>query len=163
MNSFSDDRIFMEKYIENQRHIEIQVIADKYGKKANEYASKILNVSKASGLAYNVKSYYYLNNGNWNLMIENKEKNLEFNKYDMASYEEYVLMLSQAIEYYAQKDEMEKATEYIKKVAEVPSKIEQVKSSTRSISYKLKDVPKFELSENVQNYIFKMKGVLEDD
>ena len=30
-NSFGDDRIFMEKYIENPRHIEVQVIADKYG------------------------------------------------------------------------------------------------------------------------------------
>lgn len=30
-NSFSDDRIFIEKFIENPRHIEIQVIADKYG------------------------------------------------------------------------------------------------------------------------------------
>ncbi len=30
-NSFSDDRIFIEKFIENPRHIEIQIIADKYG------------------------------------------------------------------------------------------------------------------------------------
>ncbi len=30
-NSFSDDRIFIEKFIENPRHIEIQVIADKKG------------------------------------------------------------------------------------------------------------------------------------
>ena len=30
-NSFGDDRIFMEKFIENPRHIEIQVIADKFG------------------------------------------------------------------------------------------------------------------------------------
>jgi propionyl-CoA carboxylase alpha chain len=30
-NSFSDDRIFVEKFIENPRHIEIQVIADKAG------------------------------------------------------------------------------------------------------------------------------------
>jgi propionyl-CoA carboxylase alpha chain len=30
-NSFSDDRIFVEKFIENPRHIEIQVIADKHG------------------------------------------------------------------------------------------------------------------------------------
>ena len=29
-NSFSDDRVFIEKFIENPRHIEIQVIADKY-------------------------------------------------------------------------------------------------------------------------------------
>jgi propionyl-CoA carboxylase alpha chain len=30
-NSFSDDRIFIEKFIENPRHIEIQLIADKQG------------------------------------------------------------------------------------------------------------------------------------
>lgn len=30
-NSFSDDRIFIEKFIENPRHIEIQIIADKHG------------------------------------------------------------------------------------------------------------------------------------
>jgi len=30
-NSFSDDRIFIEKFIENPRHIEIQIIADKKG------------------------------------------------------------------------------------------------------------------------------------
>ncbi len=30
-NSFSDDRIFVEKFIENPRHIEIQVFGDKFG------------------------------------------------------------------------------------------------------------------------------------
>jgi propionyl-CoA carboxylase alpha chain len=30
-NSFSDDRVFIEKYITNPRHIEIQVLADKHG------------------------------------------------------------------------------------------------------------------------------------
>jgi len=30
-NSFSDDRVFIEKFIENPRHIEIQIIADKHG------------------------------------------------------------------------------------------------------------------------------------
>lgn len=30
-NSFSDDRVFIEKFIESPRHIEIQVLADKHG------------------------------------------------------------------------------------------------------------------------------------
>ncbi len=30
-NSFNDDEIYLEKYIENPRHIEIQIIADEYG------------------------------------------------------------------------------------------------------------------------------------
>ncbi len=31
-SSFGDDRVFIEKFIENPRHIEIQVLADKHGK-----------------------------------------------------------------------------------------------------------------------------------
>ena len=31
LNSFGDDRVFIEKYITNPRHIEIQILCDKYG------------------------------------------------------------------------------------------------------------------------------------
>ncbi len=96
-------------------------------------------------------------------MEQNKKRYLEINKYDMSEYEDYVLMLSKAIEYYAQNDEMEKAMEYVKQVVEIPSIIEKVKSSTSSIAYELKEVPNFELKENVQKYILTMKGVLEND
>ena len=143
-------------------------IADKYMEKedlinANKIASKILKTNKELGMAHNIKAYYYLNNNNWNLMAQSKKRYLEINKYDISEYEDYVLMLSQAIEYYTQNDEMEKAMEYIKQVVEIPSIIEQVKGSTQSIAYELKEIPNFELSENVQKYILTMKGVLEND
>lgn len=143
-------------------------IADKYMEiedliNANKIASKILETNKELGMSHNIKAYYYLKNQKWNLMEQNKKRYLEINKYDMSEYEDYVLMLSKAIEYYAQNDEMEKAMEYIKKVAEVPSIIEQVKNSTQSIAYELKEVPNFELRKNVQKYILTMKGVLEND
>ena len=31
LNAFGDDRIFIEKYIERSRHVEVQIIADKHG------------------------------------------------------------------------------------------------------------------------------------
>jgi propionyl-CoA carboxylase alpha chain len=31
MNSFKDDRVFIEKFIEEPRHIEIQVLGDAHG------------------------------------------------------------------------------------------------------------------------------------
>ena len=31
-NSFADDAVFLEKYLENVKHVEVQIIADKYGK-----------------------------------------------------------------------------------------------------------------------------------
>ena len=143
-------------------------IADKYMEiedliNANKIASKILETNKELGMAHNIKAYYYLNNKNWNLMAQSKKRHLDINKYDINEYENYVLMLSQAIEYYAQNDEIEKAMDYIKQVVEVPSIIEKVKSSTSNIAYELKEVPNFELKENVQKYILTMKGVLEND
>lgn len=131
--------------------------------KANKIASEIIETNTNIALTYNVKSLYYMQNENWKLMIKNKQKSLEINKYDISNYEEYILMLSMAIDYYINKDDINNAMNCIKLVVEVPSKIEQVKSSTDHISYKINDIPDFELSENVQNYILKMKGVLEND
>ena len=31
LNSFGDDKIIVEKYIQNPRHVEVQVLADKHG------------------------------------------------------------------------------------------------------------------------------------
>lgn len=131
--------------------------------KANAIASNVLETNTNSELVYNVKALYNMQKENWKLMIKNKQKSLEINKYEESNYEEYILMLSGAIDYYAKKDDMETAMEYIKLVIEVPSKIEQVKNSTSSISYKLNDIPNIELNDDVQKYISKMKGVLEDD
>ena len=130
---------------------------------AYKIALNIQKTNKELGMIYNIKAYYYYINKDWKSMVQNKKKYLEFNKYNLKEYDEYVLMLSEAIEYYAQNEEMEKAMEYIKQVAEVPSIIEHVKSSTSSISYNLKDKPTFELKSNVQKYILTMKGVLEND
>ena len=81
----------------------------------------------------------------------------------MEKYNEYVLMLSGAIDYYASNNDMEEAMKYVKLVTEVPQKIEQVKSSTNEIAYKICDAPTFELNDEVQKYINTMKGVLEND
>ncbi len=163
---FDKDKIASKMYpIYTEANIAISnnYMQNKDIENANQVASNMQKTNKELGMIYNIKAYYYMKNQSWNLMEQNKKRYIEINKYDMSEYEDYVLMLSQAIEYYAQKDEMEKATEYIKKVADVPSIIEHVKSSTSSVAYQLKDVPNFELSENVQKYILTMKGVLEND
>lgn len=37
ISSFADNRILLEKYVENPRHIEIQVLGDKYGNAVHFY------------------------------------------------------------------------------------------------------------------------------
>ena len=166
LNYFEKDEIATKMYpIYTKANI---AIANNYmqNEDINSAYKIALNIQKTNselGMIYNIKAYYYYINKDWKSMVQNKKKYLEFNKYNIKEYDEYVLMLSEAIEYYAQNDEMEKAMEYIKQVAEVPSIIEHVKSSTSSISYNLKDKPTFELKSNVQKYILTMKGVLEND
>ena len=166
LNYFEKDEIATKMYpIYTEANI---AIANNYMQNedinsAYKIALNIQKTNKELGMIYNIKAYYYYINKDWKSMVQNKKKYLEVNKYNMKEYDEYVLMLSEAIEYYAQNDEMEKAMEYIKRVVEVPSIIEHVKSSTSSISYNLKDKPTFELKSNVQKYILTMKGVLEND
>ena len=166
LNYFEKDEIATKMYpIYTEANI---AIANNYMQNedinsAYKIALNIQKTNKELGMIYNIKAYYYYINKDWKSMVQNKKKYLEVNKYNLKEYDEYVLMLSEAIEYYAQNEEMEKAMEYIKQVAEVPSIIEHVKSSTSSISYNVKDKPTFELKSNVQKYILTMKGVLEND
>ncbi len=131
--------------------------------KANEIADKISKNNQNIAMVYKVKAIYNRENKKWKTMIKNKEKSIEINKYEISNYEEYILMLSEAINYYINNDNIEDAEHCINLVVELPSKIEKIQNSTSDIAYKLKDLPNFELSQDIQNYVSKMKGVLEND
>ena len=126
---------------------------------ANEIATKILETNSSNLTCYNTKALYYCQNQNWYLMTQNKKKSLEISKYDMSNYQEYILMLSNAIDYYVTVDDIDNAKKYINMVLEIPSILESLKSSTSKIAYKINDVPLFELSEEFQEYIEKLKDV----
>lgn len=130
---------------------------------ANKVASKILETNENSKSVYDVKALYYMEQGSWRLMVKNKQKSIEIGKYDIENYEEYVFMLSGAIDYYANSNDLKETEKYMKLVIEVPSKLENIKDETSSLAYRLKDKPNFELSENIQNYIEKIKGVYDND
>ena len=125
---------------------------------ANKVATKALETNNNLLIAHKVKALYYMENMQWKLMITSKQKSLELSKYDISNYEEYVLMLSQAMTAYINNKNIKEAENCIKQVVQVPSKIEEVKNSTSDIAYKIKDTPNFELSTEIQEYIEKMKG-----
>ena len=131
--------------------------------KANEIADNITKNNQNIATVYKVKAIYNRENKKWKTMIKNKQKSIEINKYEISNYEEYILMLSEAINYYISNDNIKDAEYCINLIIELPSKIEKVKNSTSDIAYKLKDLPNFELSQDIQNYVSKMKGVLEND
>lgn len=68
LNAFGDGTVFLEKYIENPRHIEVQIVGDTYGKVVHLYErdcsvqrrfQKVVEVAPASNLRQDTKDLLY--------------------------------------------------------------------------------------------------------
>lgn len=67
-NAFGDDTMFLEKYVEDPKHIEIQIVADNYGNIRHLFErdcsvqrrhQKVVEIAPSFGLAENVKQKLY--------------------------------------------------------------------------------------------------------
>ncbi|SDS45516.1 pyruvate carboxylase [Gramella sp. MAR_2010_147] len=68
LNAFGDDTVFLEKYVENPKHIEIQIVADAYGDIVHLFErdcsvqrryQKVIEYAPSFGLEQNVKDKLY--------------------------------------------------------------------------------------------------------
>ncbi len=140
----------------------LNILYEKAGNDLDEaysIATKIENTNTYIDQVYNIKAVYDLENGEWEKMVEDKQKAIEVNKYDMNNYNEYVLMLSKALEYYVMQNDIENTNKYIELILQVPEMIEELKKNTSDVAYNLRDIPNFDLFEEVQNYIDKIKEI----
>ena len=81
INSFGDGRVFIEKFIENPRHIEIQVIGDKFGNILclSERECSIQRNHQKQNTKCNIKAYGKVYNNWWK--FNNKQNNQQYYKY----------------------------------------------------------------------------------
>ena len=127
---------------------------------ANRLADEILENNKYAYQAYGIKAIYYLQNNEFDKMIEMKKKEIALDKYNPQVYEDYVLYLSQVLEKYAKEQNDEEIIKYSKYVFEVENMIQDVKNKTDKITEKLQDSSKIELSEETLNYINNIKEII---
>lgn len=122
---------------------------------ANEIADDLLKNNKYVYTAFKVKTGYALNTKNWKQMIENQKKAIELNKYDIKEYEEYVLMISSALEQTVKqsKEETKYLLEELQKINEL---LEQTKQETSPLAYKIVDRPELEMSSEIITYLEKL-------
>ena len=68
LNAFGDDTVFLEKYVENPKHIEIQIVADNYGNTVHLYErdcsvqrryQKVIEFAPSFGLKQSTKDALY--------------------------------------------------------------------------------------------------------
>lgn len=115
-------------------------------------ANKILKLNKNVVIAYDVLAIDEYGKQNYDLMITYKEKSIDLQKYNINAYDNYVTMLSVAIDYYQDVDQ-NRYEEYVQKLQAVPIKIESIKNKTSSLAYKIVDQPDLELSNQSKQII----------
>ncbi|MGG8496919.1 pyruvate carboxylase [Tenacibaculum sp. TC6] len=68
LNAFGDDTVFLEKYVENPKHIEIQIVADAYGNIVHLFErdcsvqrryQKVIEIAPSIGLSEDIKNKLY--------------------------------------------------------------------------------------------------------
>ena len=127
---------------------------------ANRLADEVLEKNIYAYQAYGIKAIYYLQNNEFEKMIEMKKKEIALDKYNPQVYEDYVLYLSQVLEKYAKEQNDEGIIKYSKYVFEVENMIQDVKNKTDKITGKLQDSSKIELNEETLNYINNIKEII---
>ena len=104
---------------------------------------------------------YELENRNYELVCEYKEKAISLNKYDTKEYEDYILALSKILENTVKTKENEETLKYMNKVIQVSEMVESTNENTSSIADRIKDKSKVELNKQTLRYIYNIKGVVE--
>ncbi len=144
-----------------------------YTESNTEFLSKETDIEKAEMLAhrirrqnsyvpevYDVLALAAYAEGDYEAMSEYKKHSLHLQKYNLEAYEKYLMLLSQAISIESGKNNADNVVYLLRCVTEVPQILEAVEVETAPLAYKIRDIPEFELSKELQEYIGKVQELL---
>ena len=159
MNYIGKNDITISMLNNTQAKVELMLETENINN-AKKLADEILENNKYEYQAYYIKSMYYLQNKEFDKMVENKKKEISLDKYNPKVYEEYVYMLSQVLQYYAEKENQEMTQKYAGYILEVENMVEDVKSKTSTLANKLQDSSEIKLNEETVEYINEIRSIM---
>ncbi len=125
--------------------------------KANNLADEIIKNNKYVVDAYKVKATNALYEENWEEMIYYQKQAILLHPYEVKEYEEYVLLISQALDKTVNKNQQEETQVLIHYLLEVEELLKKVVQKTNPLAYKIKDKPELELKQEIKEYLSKFK------
>lgn len=130
-------------------------------KRANQIADEIIKQNLYVVQAYNIKAINALEEEKWEDMLKYQKQAILLNQYEIKEYEQYVLLISQALDKTIKQNKQEQTSELIKALLEVKQLLEDVKQKTNPLAYEIKDKPNFELSDEIKDYLLKVEKQLQ--
>lgn len=125
-------------------------------------AEEIIRQNEYCSDAYYVSAICAVNNKDYELMQKRQLRLIQLEKYNIEHYEQYIKMLSYALDYYVNVSDDEKVDEYAGYVVSIPDMIEDVLKHTSDLAYKIHDKPKLELDEAYVEYISAIEEYLKN-
>lgn len=146
----------------SEYRVQIMLNASDY-KTADREADRILKENSYSYQALNIKAVTALKNGDYEKAVAYKRQALQITRYDIEEYEDYIRMLSYAIEESNQMGKKLKIIEYINKLQEVEKLLDYVRETTSPIAWKLRDQPQLELGNDYEEYVKRTTEFIKDE
>jgi len=144
----------------NYTEAKVEVMKNENSKSIHKLADEILKDNKYEIQAYNANSAYYLFNGEFDKMVENKKKEISLDKYNIKVYEEYIMMLSEVLQVYESTNDKDNIIKYSNYIFEVEQMLDDVRNNTDELAYKITSKINFNLSEDINNYINNIRQTL---
>ena len=123
-------------------------------------ADHILSRNPNCSLANSAKARVCYSSGSVLDMIAYKEKAIEYSKYNLEEYLDYIDMMKVVIALYLQSEDYESASYCMKKVIEIPKKLDKISSETSSLGLKIDDRPNLLLPDDYADYISTLEEVM---
>lgn len=122
-----------------------------------ELADSILKRNQNAALAYDAKALACAMENDFEGMIKYKENAVKNNPYAIYEYIDYVSLLSRAVEYYGEKNDMKNAEVYVHKILDIPDMLADMGERTSELGWRIKDKPELVFPKEIEDYISNLR------
>lgn len=129
--------------------------------KAKMLAQRISRQNSYVPETYDIFALVAYTEGDYEALSTYKKQSLHLQKYNIEAYEKYLMLLSQAISAESGQNDADDVVYLLRCVTEVPQMLKAVEAETTPLAYKTRDIPEFELSQELQEYIQKVQELLQ--
>ena len=130
-------------------------------KDASEYdalGSRILSLNDSCSIAYSARARAAFSRGDLYSMMELKKKAISLNRYSLAEYLDYFDMLYYGASLFIQNADNGSAQICINEMLNIPVSLEEVRSSTSDLGWKIDDQPELDLPQEYLDIIGSLTG-----
>lgn len=120
-------------------------------------ADRILGINQSVSLAWSAKARVAFSVGDFQSMMECKEKAIALSKYEIKEYLDYFDMLYTGMELYAQAGDTVSAEICRAKLLEIPGMLEKVLEESDPLAWKIDEKPELELPEKYLELLQQIK------